>query len=77
MHPTMIIGPTLTSERVSTPDGFAKIMNRNIPGLPDMNMPSVDVRDCAFAHIRALTAPNLHGKRIILNKESVSMITLA
>lgn len=40
-------------------------------------MPSVDVRDVATAHINALTYPNLHGKRIILNKESIRFTAIA
>ena len=69
MHPTMIIGPCITPERVSTPEGIAKILNRNIPGLPAMSVPSVDVRDVAQGHVNALLAPQgkLHGKRILLN----------
>ncbi|TNV77483.1 hypothetical protein FGO68_gene10332 [Halteria grandinella] len=77
LHPTFVIGPTLTSERVSSAEGIAKIMNREIPGIPEMSMPSVDVRDVATAHINALTYPNLHGKRIILNKESIRFTAIA
>ncbi len=77
LHPTMVIGPTLTSERVSTPEGIAKIINRNIPGIPNMSMPTVDVRDVADAHIKALFAKDIHGKRIIINKASQTMIELA
>jgi dihydroflavonol-4-reductase len=77
LHPTMVIGPTLTSERVSTPEGISKFMNRSIPGVPEMCVPSVDVRDVAEAHVRALFAKDLHGKRIILNKASMTMIDLA
>jgi dihydroflavonol-4-reductase len=73
----MVIGPTLTSERVSTPEGIAKIINRNIPGIPNMSVPSVDVRDVAEAHIRALFAKNINGKRILINKASQTMIELA
>jgi len=73
----MIVGPTLTSERVSTPEGIAKIMNRDIPGIPNMTMPTVDVRDVALAHVRALHTEGLHGKRIIINKESMTMVALA
>jgi hypothetical protein len=73
----MVVGPTLTSERVSTPEGIAKIMNRDIPGLPAMCMPMVDVRDVAAAHVKALFTDGLHGKRIIINSESKTMIELA
>ena len=70
----MVVGPTLTTERVSTPEGIGKIMNRDIPGLPNMTVPSVDVRDVAVAHIKALFTEGLHGKRILLNKESTTMV---
>jgi dihydroflavonol-4-reductase len=75
----MIIGPCITPERVSTPEGIAKILNRNIPGLPAMSVPSVDVRDVAQGHVNALLAPQgkLHGKRILLNQASQTMIDLA
>ena len=77
LHPTMVIGPTIISERVSTPEGIAKIINRNIPGIPNMCVPSVDVRDVAEAHIKALFAKDLHGKRIIINKASQTLLDLA
>lgn len=73
----MVIGPTIITERVSTPEGIAKIINRNIPGIPAMCVPSVDVRDVAEAHIKALFAPDLHGKRIIINKASQTLLDLA
>lgn len=77
LHPTMIVGPTMISERVSTPEGIAKIMKRDIPGIPNMTVPTVDVRDVALAHVRALQTEGLHGKRIIINKESLTMVQLA
>ena len=77
LHPTMVIGPTLTTERVSTPEGIAKIINRNIPGIPNMSMPTVDVRDVADAHVKALFAKDIHGKRIIISKASQTMVELA
>ena len=73
----MVIGPTIISERVSTAEGIAKIMSRDIPGIPEMTMPSVDVRDVALAHINALLTPGLHGKRILINKVSIKMTELA
>ena len=44
-----------------------------------MSVPSVDVRDVAQAHVNALVAPagKLHGKRILINKASQTMIDLA
>lgn len=75
----MVIGPTLTSERVSTPEGMAKIMNRDIPGIPEMSVPSVDVRDVALAHVRALLCEpgKLQGKRILINSYSMTLTDYA
>jgi nucleoside-diphosphate-sugar epimerase len=77
LHPTFVIGPTLTSERVSSAEGIAKIMNRKIPGLPNITMPTVDIRDVALAHVNALTTPDLHKRRIILSHESWDMGKIA
>jgi dihydroflavonol-4-reductase len=73
----MVVGPTLICERVSTPEGIAKFMNRTIPGVPNLTMPMVDVRDVATAHIRALVTPGLHKKRIIINSESNTLVFIA
>ena len=72
LHPAFVIGPTLITERNSSPEGIGKIMRRDIPGMPDLIMPTVDVRDVAEAHIQALVRPGLNGSRIILAKESIS-----
>ncbi len=64
-------------ERVSTPEGIAKFMNRTIPGVPNLTMPMVDVRDVATAHIRALATPGLHKQRIIINSESNTLVFIA
>lgn len=77
LHPTFVIGPTLISERNSSPEGIAKIMSRNIPGIPAMSCPSVDVRDVALGHVRALLAPNMNGKRILLNNQSARLTDFA
>lgn len=52
-------------------------MNREMPGLPVMSLPSVDVRDVALGHVRAMMLPGLHGKRILLNKESAKITDFA
>lgn len=77
LHPMMIIGATLIAERSSSPEAFAKIMNRDMPGVPEISVPAVDVRDVALAHIRALCTENLHGLRIILHQECLSFVRVA
>jgi nucleoside-diphosphate-sugar epimerase len=75
LHPTAVFGPTLISECTGSIEGIVKIMRRDVPGLPEMWLPCVDVRDVAEAHIEALVKPGLHGQRILLNKDSFQMIT--
>lgn len=50
IHPTFVIGPTLIAENNSSVTGILKVMKREIPGVPNMTMPTVDVRDVAEAH---------------------------
>lgn len=71
LHPTFIIGPSISTEATSSVDGIAKIMRRDIPGLPHIVMPSVDVRDCAAAHYVALFKDGIQGQRFIINNESI------
>jgi len=70
LHPSAVFGPTYLSDSGGTIEGILKIMRRDVPGLPDMCLPCVDVRDVAWAHVKALSTPGLHGQRIILNKDS-------
>jgi len=51
LHPSWIIGPTLTLEEGSSVSGIATFMRRQVPGFPNIKLGTVDVRDCALAHI--------------------------
>lgn len=42
-------------------------MNAEIPGVPRINFPVVDVRDVALAHLKATTVPEARNQRFILN----------
>jgi nucleoside-diphosphate-sugar epimerase len=48
LHPSFIIGPPLNiSTNGSSIDGFYKMATGELPAVPKMHMPAVDVRDCA------------------------------
>lgn len=51
LHPSSVFGPTLIKECSGTIEGIVKIMRHSVPGLPNMYLPCVDVRDVAHAHI--------------------------
>ena len=72
LHPSSIFGPTFIDECSGSIEGIVKIIRRDIPGIPEMWLPCIDVRDCAKAHINALLAEpgKLHGHRILLNSDS-------
>ncbi len=40
-----------------------------MPGIPQLHLPLVDVRDVATAHVAAMTVPQAAGKRFILKTE--------
>ena len=46
-------------------------MMREMPGLPYVSMPVVDVRDVAEAHFRGLQVPDAAGQRFILCSNSI------
>jgi dihydroflavonol-4-reductase len=46
-------------------------MMREMPGLPYVSMPVVDVRDVAEAHFRGLKVPDAAGQRFILCSNSI------
>eukprot|EP00347_Sterkiella_histriomuscorum_P012343 403368958 len=71
IHPTFVIGPSLITERNSSAEGIAKLINRQIPGVPNITMPSVDVRDVAHAHLLAFLQPGLHGERFIITQQNL------
>ena len=56
LHPSFIIGPPLNELASSSVDGMKKLIDGSIPMVPQLHLPSIDVRDCAQAHVTALLA---------------------
>jgi len=48
-----------------------KIMRNDLPGIPRLSFPLVDVRDVAIAHYKALISPDSNGKRYILASNTI------
>lgn len=56
INPVLIMGPAIIrSKEFSSGQIIQKIMNKEIPGCPKVNLPITDVRDVALAHLRAVT----------------------
>lgn len=76
LHPTFVIGPTLTKYKTSNVEGFRKLVTGEIPAVPELQLLSVDVRDVAQAHINCLLAEpmSLHRERIALCQKEYQFI---
>lgn len=77
INPGFIIGPNLNSAHFSSGDVIKNFMLGGFPMVPQMSMPMIDVRDCAVAHMNALTVQKAAGQRFILSENTYPMNDLA
>ena len=66
MNPAFVLGPSLLGADNASNELIRKLLHRAVPGVPQLYLPIVDVRDVAIAHVAALKAPDAAGKRFIL-----------
>ena len=66
MNPAYVLGPSLLGADNASNELIRKLLHRAVPGVPQLYLPIVDVRDVAIAHVAALKAPDAAGKRFIL-----------
>jgi len=52
------------------------MMNGEYPAVPHLQFGVIDVRDCADAHVRAMTNPQSDGQRFIMSAKSLWMIEM-
>jgi len=62
IHPALIIGPNNNSSSFTSGDIMKNIMTKEWSKLPRISIGTVDVRDVADAHVRALKIPDANGK---------------
>jgi dihydroflavonol-4-reductase len=77
INPGAVLGPVLGSDFSPSLEIVAKLMNGELPGLPNFGFALVDVRDIADAHVRAMTAPNINGERFLCAGEFLWMKDIA
>lgn len=76
INPGFIIGPNLNKAQFVSGDSIKKFMMGDVPMIPDISVPMIDVRDCARAHLQAILVPEAAGKRFILANETHSLYRL-
>ncbi len=69
--PTMVQGPLLGAAPCSSADILKKLLMAELPGLPNIYMQMVDVRDVARLHLAAMTHPDAPGRRFLAHGVSI------
>ncbi len=77
INPGLVLGPILDKDYSASGEVIRKIMRRELPGLPDLSWPMVDVRDVADAHLAAMTTPEAAGMRFCCAIENARMQDIA
>ena len=69
VNPVGIFGPVLSKGYATSLELFIRLMNGQLPGVPQLTFGLVDVRDVADLHVRAMTDPKAKGQRFIATAE--------
>ena len=67
VNPSYVIGPLLSSRDCSSAALVKRLLSGAMPAVPRVWIPSVDVRDVAKAHVRAMEAPEAKGQRYLVD----------
>jgi len=70
INPGYVLGPLLEKDYSDSAVIVKKVLEGNMPGLPKVNFPLVDVRDVAEMHLWALEKPEAAGHRFICVNEN-------
>ncbi|KJH53116.1 NAD dependent epimerase/dehydratase family protein [Dictyocaulus viviparus] len=66
LNPTFVLGPLMIDEEGASVSLMRRFLNKEMPGVPDLNLPCVDVRDVAKAHVEAMRRSQSDGERILI-----------
>jgi len=64
VNPGAILGPVLSDDRSYSIEMIERLL-KGMPGVPRIGFSVVDVRDVVDLHIRAMTAPEAGGERLV------------
>ena len=75
--PGAVFGPVLTTSTIGSVGIIARMVSGKMRGIPRIGLESVDVRDLADVHIRAMTSPEAAGQRFLATGEFMWMAEMA
>lgn len=76
INPGLVLGPPLDGNFGSSLGLVERFMRGKDPMLPGLGFPTVDVRDVAEMHLRALQRPETAGKRYLAAAGSLAMVDM-
>lgn len=65
VNPVVVFGPALDNQFNTGLELLTRMLNGDIPGLPNLNLSIVDVRDVADLHLLAMEKPEAAGQRYL------------
>jgi len=71
VNPGFVLGPPLSSVPGTSVEVMCKLLNRELPRVPRLSFPCVDVRDVARAHLLAMTTGAAAGQRFLCANETL------
>jgi nucleoside-diphosphate-sugar epimerase len=79
INPGLVLGPSLTPASES---GSLFLLDEMMKGyffygMPDLSLTTVDVREVAFAHVKAAQTPAARGRYILAEKQMISFVDVA
>jgi nucleoside-diphosphate-sugar epimerase len=75
--PTAVFGPVLTMANLGSVQFVQRLLDGRASGIPRAGFCVVDVRDVAELHVRAMTAPEAAGQRLIASGDFMWMKEVA
>ncbi|MGD9603316.1 MAG: NAD-dependent epimerase/dehydratase family protein [Gammaproteobacteria bacterium] len=77
VNPGFVLGPLLDAKSSTSIDVVKMFLTGAYPALPPVAFPVVDVRDLAAVQVRAMTAQEAGGRRLIAAGETITMREMA
>ena len=77
VNPGLVLGPLLSSDWGTSGELVKRLIDHDVPAIPDISLAMVDVRDVATAHLSAMTTADAAGQRFICAEANHSMMEVA
>ncbi|MEL6818416.1 MAG: aldehyde reductase [Pseudomonadota bacterium] len=77
INPGLVVGPSLDAHFGSSLEVIERVLKASDPAVPDVHIPSVDVRDVAKMHVAAIESKKSIGQRCLAVASEMSFPQLA